>query len=455
MTKPFDKIFPIPLDINWHEGMLLSQHHFQQNDLRNFHVLTHQLRLLSSNHFGVCHLRIDSVALTDGLYRINEIEAIFPDGLIFSFFPDRYKNLKPLEINVKSYMPNKSSEATIYLVLAESSEVISPILGNPARYYSIECAAIADTNIKDNTVKIPRLFPNAFLSIGSIPEFCIGFPLDKIISIDGVYNIKNWTPPCFFVEKYFPLWKKCAILAASIREKATFLADKLKSSIENSVASDTENMLSKIVPCLPGLEAVVFSNEIRPYSLYEQLSEVLGSVSALVPTDIIPIMKPYDHNDIDGCIYPLVSLIDHYISTIERGYALIPFNKKDRFFYHYITSDNIDACTSGKFYIGIRGENNSDFYQLEKWIKDAIIVSDSSVETVRVKRIKGANRAATRQEIVTKILPGTGIILFEIDIDSSFIRAEQNLHIFNPGASSGSTPSEVILYLPREKVLSS
>ncbi|MDR0630540.1 MAG: type VI secretion system baseplate subunit TssK, partial [Holosporales bacterium] len=87
------KHFPIPLNINWHEGMLLSQHHFQQNDLRNFHVLTSQIRLLSANHFGVRHLRTDKVALSDGLYRINELELVFPDGLIFSFFPNKHKEL--------------------------------------------------------------------------------------------------------------------------------------------------------------------------------------------------------------------------------------------------------------------------------------------------------------------------------------------------------------------------
>ena len=106
-------------------------------------------------------------------------------------------------------MKDGENECIIFLAIAESSDEISPILGNPARYYSLEGDYVSDDNIKENTVRIPRLFPNGFLYIGeTIPEFCIGFPLCKIIRIDGVFHVKNWTPPCFFIERHFP--SKCS-----------------------------------------------------------------------------------------------------------------------------------------------------------------------------------------------------------------------------------------------------
>jgi type VI secretion system protein ImpJ len=451
MTKQNENIFPIPLDINWHEGMLLSQHHFQQNDLRNFHVLTSQLKLLSFNHFGVRHLRTDKVALTDGIYRVEEMEAVFPDGLIFSFFPKRFKDLRPLEIDISSNMKDDDSQVTIYLVIAASSETTSPILGNPARYYSIEGELVSDDNIKDNSVKIPRLFPNGFLHIGdSIPEFCIGFPLCKIVRIEGIFHVKNWTPPCFFIERHFPLWQRCARLTVSIREKAVFLSEKLKNSVGDTVSYDTYRILAQIVTIMPGLEALIYSNVIRPYELYQELAEALGAVSILIPTDILPVMQPYNHNDIDGCLYPIIDLIEHYTSVIERGFSVIQFNKKDRFFYHYMKIDDLEKCRDGNLYVGIRGDQFSEISEIEMWMKDAVIVSDFAVDQVRTKRVKGANRSVLRQEIVSQILPGVGVKLFEIEANPEFIRGEQNLHIFNPGSNSKFHPSEVILYLPRE-----
>ena len=80
-------------------------------------------------------------------------------------------------------------------------------------------------------------------------------------------------------------------------------------------------------------------------------------------------------------------------------------------------------------------------------MKDAIIVSDFALDTVRAKRVQGAIRRLLPNEIVIKILPSVGTVLYEIEADPKFIKAEQNLHIFNPG--SNIQPSEIILYLPR------
>lgn len=443
------KKMPIPLEINWHEGMLLSQHHFQQNDLRQFHVLTHQIKLLSLTHFGVCHLRIDNVALPDGLYRINEMEAVFPDGLIFSYFPETGIKLKPLEIDLSSKMKDQN-EVTVYLVIAESSEETSPILGSMPRYYSLDGQSVRDDNIPDNEAKIPRLFPNAFLSVNTIPELCIGFPLCKIIRIEGVYHVKNWTPPCFFIAKHFPMWERCLKLALSIREKATFLSAKLQNqSSTTGFITGTEQILRQLLMILPALEALVYSDNIRPYELYEELAEILGAVAILRPTDMIPVMQPYNHNDIDNSIYPIMALIDHYISIVERGFASISLKKKERFFYQFLSQSDMDMCKNSKLYVGVKALKKTGDSDIENWMSDAIIVSDFAIESVREKRVKGAKRSIASNEVVSNIMPENNIILFEVLIDGKFIKSEQNLHIFNPTDSLENRPIEINLYIPR------
>jgi type VI secretion system protein ImpJ len=446
------KRFPIPLDINWHEGMLLSQHHFQQNDLRNFHIPAYHVRLITSNHFGVQHLRIDDTALSNGLYRISEIDAVFPDGLIFSFFPSDHKELRPLEIDVKQSMTHDKSEITIFIVIAEANNNTSPVLGNPARYYSLDDALVPDHNIRENEIRIPRLFPNAFLHIGdSIPESCTGFPLCKIIRTDGVFYVKNWTPPCFFIKNTFPLWKKCHTLTKSLREKAVFLSERLKNSVYEGVFSDTQNILSRIIIALPRLESIIYSNEIHPYSLYEELANVLGSVAVLIPTEIFPVIQTYNHNDIDSCLYPIIELIEHYVSTVERGFVVIQFNKNDIFFHHYLKTDDLDMCTSGYLYVGIKVSESIDPSDIENWMNEAVIVSDFAVDAVRVKRTKGAERKIMNRGDMAKLLPDAGVIIFQVKIDPNFIRAEQNIHIFNPGGNSKVKPAGVTLYIPRGK----
>lgn len=453
MTNSSKKIFPIPLGINWHEGMLLSQHQFQQNDLRHFHILANQLRLLSSNHFGVCHLRIDTVALPDGVYRINEIQAVFPDGLIHSYFSDERIKLKPLEINISSNMKDGESEVTIYLAIAEIVDGASQVVGKHQRFYSVDGASVKDENIQDNEVKIPRLVPNVFLHIGDqLPNLCTGFPLCKILRIDGVYQVKNWTPPCFFILKHFPMFERCLKLALNIREKATFLSEKLKNQSGSANATTgTEQILKQLLMILPKFEALIYSDHIRPYSLYEALAEILGSVAVIRPTDMIPVMHPYDHNDIDSCIYPLIQLIEYYISTIERGFVTIPLNKKDRFFYHYLSLNDLESCKDNKIYIGIKGVHRNAYNDVETWMNDAIIVSDHALEDVRERRVKGAVRSIVKDDMISKIMPGSGVMLFEVSTDSSFVKPEQNIHIFNPGDNLNIRPTEITMYIPREK----
>ncbi|MDR0630801.1 MAG: type VI secretion system baseplate subunit TssK, partial [Holosporales bacterium] len=201
----------------------------------------------------------------------------------------------------------------------------------------------------------------------------------------------------------------------------------------------------------PRLEALVYGNEIKPYELYQELAEVLGAVSVLIPTEIFPMMPPYDHNDIDSCLYPIITLIKHYISVIERGFTIIKFNKKDIFFYHYLSAEDFEKCVSEKLYIGVKVNDTVNISSVGKWMSEAVIVSDFAIEIVRTKRIKGAKRQEMKQEDVVKILPGAGITVFEVDIDSKFIKAEQNIHIFNPGNNSKFQPINIMLYLPREK----
>lgn len=449
MTKSPDKLFPIPLGINWHEGMLISQQHFQQTDLRTFHLLTHQVRLLSSHHYGVCHLRIDKVALPDGVYKVNEIEAVLPDGLILNYVRGTDDNIKSIEINIKENMGDGETECTIYLVIAVSSPGSSPLLGSPPRFYSIEGEYIEDDNISNNKIKIPRLVPNVFLHIGKIlPEFCTGFPLGKIIKIDGVYQIKNWTPSCFFIEKHFPLWEKSAKLAIDIREKATFLSEKLRNEITSGISTDTRRFLEQLLEILPSFEALVYSNHIRTYELYQELARVLGAVTVFQPLDIVPIMKPYDHDDIDGCIYPLINLIDHYLLIIERGFSINTFNLKERFFYRFLPKN--ENFINNKIYIGIKGKKRNSSAALEAWVNEAIIVSDFAINSSRVKRVKGAPRAIADERIVSQILPGAGIMLFEINFDPDFIGLDQNMHIFNPGDNIENRPIEILMYTPKK-----
>ena len=443
------QIKQIPFDLNWHEGMLLSPHQFQQNDLRVQQTVGAHLNYLNQYHYGVCSMEIDTMSLSDGVFRINEVDAIFQDGLILAYHPKKTKNLKPIEVSLAD-IPDNMYEFFVFLCIAEYSEDVSPILGNPARYYSIEGDVVSDFNVKDLTVKIPRLYPNAFLHAGvGLPEFCMGFPIAKLSKSDNLFKIKDWSHTCLALDQGSRIMKECSAIAASIREKATFLSDKLRSQIGGVGSYDIERLLMRLLNVLPVIENAVCSKFIKPYELYSVLLVALGIVSTLIPSEVPPVLSPYNHTNIDLCFNQVMSLIRYYIATIERGFEIKQFSRDEKFFYVNVTREDLKKFTDRKIYIGVRGSNSVDSIKIEKWITESIIVSDFAIEEVGNKRIKGAGRNKAEQHVVTKITPGIGVLVFEIDIDESFIKGDQHLHIFNHGVRKEDMPSELMIYIPR------
>jgi len=72
----------VPLAIQWHDGMLLSPQHFQEADRRNERLLAHHMTHVAPYHYGVASFKWAEGTLVSGLFRVDEIEAIMPDGTL-------------------------------------------------------------------------------------------------------------------------------------------------------------------------------------------------------------------------------------------------------------------------------------------------------------------------------------------------------------------------------------
>ncbi len=431
----------IPLMINWHEGMLLSQHHFQQNDSRIFQTISFQMQSISKNNYGIKHLVYDKNTLSNGVYRIEELEAVFPDGLIITYYPKLQNGLKKIEINLENCIVNNNS-ILIYIAVTKLTQDTSPVIGERPRFYELDDGHVKDNNLETNEISIPRLFPNVFLCTGdNLQEFCIGFPICLINVNSNIYSVSDWTPSCLYINKNTRLHNICIELIKLLKEKLTI----------NSSELEIQMIVNSIKLILPTLEAMLYSNNLKPYDLYIELTRILGAVSIIKNNEILPPIMPYNHNDIDSCIFPLIKLINDYIYYIDKEYIILHFNKRERFFYKYLTTNDINSIKNNKIYIGVKGEKLTTINDIELWLKESIIVSDFALEQVRTKRIQGASRNILDKNTAVKLMPSSGVVLFEIDLDKKYIKEEQNLHIFNPGNSSDFTPTDIILYLPKNE----
>lgn len=168
------KTAPLPPPaLQWHEGMLLAPHHFQQFTARQDALLHYHLTAAAPYHWGVGRLEIDNSLLLEGVFRVVSLEAILPDGLIV----DHREGDADLEVDLSPHENEmKSDGVTVHLCV--------PALRGARlleRCRSVEGTPVADENTGEGEVAIPRLKPRLTLVAGQrAPAKYVSFPLARI-----------------------------------------------------------------------------------------------------------------------------------------------------------------------------------------------------------------------------------------------------------------------------------
>ncbi|MDP2193317.1 MAG: type VI secretion system baseplate subunit TssK [Alphaproteobacteria bacterium] len=433
--------------IQWHEGMLLSPHHFQQSDLRNHQLMIHHMSLMNPYHWGVRQIKLDPVVLPDGLIRILELEAVMPDGLIISYHVNQ-ADIPPLEFDLKPYKKDliDGGQLTIQLALPLRHEKASPIVGEFARYWSVEGEEVNDDTAPDNVIKIPRLFPRVQLVASETsPPRTTSFPLMKIRYQNEAFVQTNFLPPLFLFEQGNPILDQCLELVKIIREKASYLSDRWQSQAGTPLAGETAALLRPLISVLPLFESLVHGDGNPPSVFYRQLCLIAGYLSNLRLEQLPPVMPVYKHADLYATFEPILEHMHYMLGTIEKAYASFIFHQRDRLFSLRMHA----AYQSDKLYLGMRIPRGMTELQLSDWISDAIIASDDAIDAVRDKRITGARRTLIREGDMYQLVPSRGIILVEVENDPAYIHLDQNLNIFNPADHPDRRPTEIILYVKK------
>ena len=80
------------------------------------------------------------------------------------------------------------------------------------------------------------------------------------------------------------------------------------------------------------------------------------------------------------------------------------------------------------------------------WMRDAVIASDSVIDAVRSKRMKGAVRTPLTADEVANLGVARGMMIFKLP-GSEFIKGGENLNIFNGADHTHTRPHHLVLYV--------
>jgi type VI secretion system protein ImpJ len=146
----------------WTEGLLVSQHHFQQQD-NYFEGLLHD-RLQGVTHYewGITDLKIDERGFAAGQFRLQRLSAIWPDGV--SIACGEGTNVAA---PAPRDLPADEVRVDVYVGLAPASDSAQLALdGVGARRYSREIHSVPDTNSGGGAQELEWARPNLQILFG-------------------------------------------------------------------------------------------------------------------------------------------------------------------------------------------------------------------------------------------------------------------------------------------------
>ena len=434
----------LPRAIQWHEGMLLAPQHFQQQALRHEELLHYHTVLMAPFHWGVRRFAFDPGMLVNGTLRVLELEAIMPDGLVVSHTQE---DADTLEVDLTPHVEGAAQTAlTVHLAVIAADAGGDPD-GRGGRYTSLDGEPVLDANTGQGDLRIPRLTPRVCLLVAETPpKRYVAFPLARVNYQDQTFSMTDFVPPALTVSVQSPLGTICARVIQRLREKATFLSDKVRTSastLELPLILETRAQIHSLVSALPQFEGVLHTGASHPYALYLCLCALMGDLAALGPGLVPPAPPAYDHSNLRSVFGQAQAFVLRMMEEgILEAYTAVAFLFEKGVFGVAFQ----EAWMSRTLVLGARGQDGQTEDQVVSWIEGCLVGSVSRVDGMRDKRILGARRTQITGE--EDLVAARGVVFFALQADREFIVPDELLQVFNREDVSGARrPAELILYV--------
>lgn len=433
----------LPDAVCWSEGMQLLPQHFQLQGLRA-EVLAAQLAAAANPWFwGVRRLALDPSALSTGQVRVLELQATLPDGLTVSHVAG---DGPALELDISEAI-TASADATAMVYLA-----ITPLtrggqwLPLQGRMNSVVGPAVPDlaSGLYPEAITVWR--PNLRLCTERTRADNICLPLLRVSREGGGFVQRSYLPPTPVIERDSPLGRRVSQLCAQVREKALFLAGRLRQNQQAGRfddAAEIRRQLEALWVRLPEVEGLLASGTATPLALHGLLLGVAGAWSVLDPLAGVPAFAPLDFLDLQHAYDELLEWLSHTLALIRAGYRCLPFDKEEQ--VYAISLPGTDSRQ--RLVIGLRMPPGASEQAAGEWLSRAIIASHDHVPVLARQRMSGlAHQAMERQEQIGYSV-GEDTRLFVVQANGPWFDPAQPLNIVAAASGSGASPWQIVLFI--------
>jgi type VI secretion system protein ImpJ len=147
----------------WTEGLLVSQHHFQQQDQYIEGLVRDRIRAVSHYDWGISELKLDERGFAAGQFRLQRFSAIWPDGVSVSCGEGTgVPAPEPRDL------PTDAQRVEVFVALASDNDSAQVSLdGAGMRRYTRELATAVDTNTGTSPQEVEWARPNLRILFGN------------------------------------------------------------------------------------------------------------------------------------------------------------------------------------------------------------------------------------------------------------------------------------------------
>jgi type VI secretion system protein ImpJ len=425
--------------------MLLCPQHFQQNDLRIDASLARVMALTSPFAWGFSSLSIDATDLARGRFRIPSCEAVLPNGSIVSF---RESPTDTFELDLKKTFPEGENVTTIHLVIPRFiGENYSR--GTDPCFQSKTLVSVTDLHSGETPLDIPILQPALRLLAGEINSGKFhSLAVAKVRREGETFSLEAFCPPSLFIETGSVVFEACQALAEKLRKKTTTLLEKLSvNQLVQHIEAEMRTQAVMLTSQLATLEALLAVERNSPFTLYQTLCSLAGTVSALLNQTAPPVLPRYVHGDPLPHFKNLIASISQALdAAIVESYQVVRSTWDEGQQFHIKLYDGIKV---EELLIGLRKSPGMSDEALHHWMDTVLIASRSKVAHMRDLRILGPAR--TRLTHLDGLIPPKDVLLFRLENTATAIRIGEAL-VFHQVDSQAVRPLEVILYSKPESV---
>lgn len=431
--------------IQWHDGMLLMPQHFQQSDLRLQNLITYYVSQAVPFFWGIVSLEIDKALLTTGLFRVLQMEAIMPDGLLVKTLTD---GVSSLQVDLLPFQEKlQISPLFVYLCVPQMSASRVDGENDMPRFRSHLTTSVIDTNTGEEAIDIPRLVPNLSLHVASEPPpHYVCLPLAQVTYDTKSYALTNYVPPLVQVGELTEIGTLCRDLSQRLRQKLGYLQQKVQ-AVSMQIKKDPffaeiEGVRLKLIAGLLPFESLLSIEKASPFTIYRALCGLAGQISGVKYGEIPPRFDAYKHEDIRKSFAQVVEYIDKVLDEIEESYTVIPFTLNARIFTLQLQSDWV----KDRLVIGARSQPGVNEEYIKNWVKNCVIVTDKYIPLAKDNRVLGASRELVSEIVSMNLVPTRGVQLFTVDVDARYIDPKGVLCLFNMSDDDLTRPAEMLLY---------